>query len=258
MGAGQKTVRGAAKVRKVLADEHREMQTRVYQRLRPYLTGAMSRLRRAYPAFQTVVFYAKESGFALVFGDGTRPNEAPKAFAGLKSVCEDLARLSEIEHLTASDALWQVCLGTPQPENVVTQYRYVENEDWQFWMRRALNDARFYMRQDIYKRTVYGAHRPGYGCRIVSEAGVVIDEWVDPVEAMIRRVLLEKGAPESLEPLCDAMDKIAGFRDGYYLWDVLKVCERMRQRGELRRVNPRTSDCDARYVLRAPSAPEKG
>lgn len=242
-------VRGAAKVREVIADERREMQARAYKRIRPYLAGAMSRMRRTHPGFLTVVFSAEHSAFAFVFGDGTRSGEAPKAFAGFKTACEDLARLSEIEHLTATDALWQVLQGTPQPESVIEQYRHVQDDDWHFWARRPLREARFYMRRDMYSRTVYGSHRPGYGKRIVGENGAVIDEWIDPVEAMILRVLREKGAPVNLDPMCDAMNAIAGFRDGYYLWDVLRACEHLRQKGALRRVNPRSSDGGARFAL---------
>lgn len=105
------------------------------------------------------------------------------------------------------------------------------------------------MRRDIYARTVYGSHRPGYGKRIVDEDGVAIDEWIDPVEPMILRVLREIGRPFGLEPLCRKMDAIAGFRDGYYIWDVLHACERMQQRGALRRTNPMSSDGDARFGL---------
>lgn len=128
--------RGAAKVREVLADERREMQVRAYKRLRPYLAGALYRLRRVHPAFQTVVFNAEKAAFALVFGDGTQPREAPRAFGGLKEACEDLAQLSEIEWLTAGDSLWQVRPGTPQPALVVEQYRYVQDQEWKLWMRR--------------------------------------------------------------------------------------------------------------------------
>ena len=135
-------VRGAAKVREVLAEEQREMQARAYKRVRPYLAGALHRLRRAHPGFQTVVFDADKAAFSLVFGDGTQPHEAPRAFGGLKAVCADLARLSEIEHLTAADALWQVLQGTPQPTDVIEQYRHIESEGWNFWMRRSLNNAR--------------------------------------------------------------------------------------------------------------------
>ena len=74
-------LRGAANVRAAIADEHRSMQSRAYKRVRPYLAGAMSRLRRAHPAFQTVVFDAEKAGFAFVFGDGTRPREAPSSMA---------------------------------------------------------------------------------------------------------------------------------------------------------------------------------
>lgn len=245
--------RGAAKVHEILADEHRAMQARAYKRIRPYLAGALRRLRRAYPAFQTVVFNADKAGFALVFGDGTQPREAPRAFSGFKAACEDLARLSEIEWLTAADPLWQVVQGTPQPARVVEQYRHIDVDDgeWKFWMRRGLCEARYYMRQDIYSRTVYGSHRPGYGMRVVSEDGAVVDEWVDPIEPMILRVLRERGAPISLEPLCQRMATISGHhQDSYYLWDVLHACERLRQRGALRRVNPRSSEGDARFVLR--------
>ena len=243
-------VRGAAKVREVIAEEHREMQGRAYKRLRPYLAGAMSRLRRVHPAFQTVVFGAKDAKFSLVFGDGSQPSEAPKAFAGLRSACDELAKLSEIEWLTAGDPLWQILQGTPQPENVIEQYRHVKSKDWVFWTNRTLSNARYYMRQAIYSRSVYGSHRAGYGKRIVDAAGVMIDEWVDPVRPLILRVLRERGAPVSLEPLCDTMREIAGFsRHSYYLWDVLRACEDLSQRGAIRRVNPKSSEGDARYVL---------
>ena len=247
-------VRGAAMVRATIADEHREMQVRAYKRIRPYLAGAMSRLRRAYPAFQTVVFNANKAKFSLIFGDGTQPHEAPKVFGGLTEACEDLARLPDIEWLTAADPLWQVRPGTPQPAAVVEQYCHVQDEDWHFWTRRALNDARYYMRQEIYSRTVYGSHRPGCGKRIVSEEGAVVDEWIEPVEPLILRVLRERGAPTSLDTLCDAMNALAmsahpEFRDGYYLWDVLRACERLRAKGALRRVNPKASEGDARFVL---------
>lgn len=241
--------RGAAMVLEVIASESREMQARTYKRLRPYLAGALSRLRRAHPAFQTVVFNAERADFALVFGDGTRTSEAPKAFDGIKTACKSLSRFSEIERLTAADGLWQCLPGTPQPATVVEQFRHIESADWQFWMRRSLRDARYYMRQDIYFRTVHGSHRPGYGKRIVTEDGVVVDEWVDPVEAMIARVLREKGNPVSLEPLCDAMNAIAGYRDGFFLWDVLRACEHLVQKGMLRRINPKSSEGDARFVL---------
>lgn len=131
-------VRGAARVREILAEEHREMQSRAYKRVRPYVAGALSRLRRAYPAFQTVVFNAETARFAFVFWDGTRPDEAPKAFCGLAAACEDLAHLSEIEWLTAGDSIWQVLPGTPQPALVVEQYRHVQDEDWKLWMDRAV------------------------------------------------------------------------------------------------------------------------
>jgi hypothetical protein len=216
------------------------MQARAYKRVRPYLSGAMSRLRRSYPSFQTVVFCAKKAKFSLVFGDGTQPHEAPKAFAGLTAACEELAKLSEIEWLTADDPLWQVLHGTPQPAQVIEQYRYIESKDWRFWTRRSLRDARYYMRQDIYSRTVYGSHRPGCGKRITDEAGVTIDEWVEPVESLILRVLREAGAPVSLEPLCDTMGALAGFgRRGYYIWDVLHACEHLQSRGMVRRLNPK-------------------
>lgn len=246
--------RGAAKVRAILADEQRAMQARAYKRLRPYLASAMSRLRRVHPAFQTVVFCAKDAGFAFVFGDGTQPREAPKAFGGLKEACEDLAQLSEIEWLTAADPLWQVLTGTPQPALVVEQCRYVQDKDWTFWMRRSLRDARYYMRQAIYSRTVHGSHRPGYGTRIVADNGVLIDEWVDPIEQMIARVLRESGKPASLDRMRDEMKKISGFRDGYYIWDVLHACKQLRQRGVLRRVNPMSDDGHARFGL-CPSPP---
>lgn len=242
-------VRGAAMVREVLADEHREMQARTYKRIRPYLAGAMSRLRRAHPAFQTVVFCAKDAGFAFVFGDGTRPHEAPKAFGGLAAACAELARLSEIEWLTAADQLWQVLHGTPQPALVVEQYRHIEDTDWHFWMRRPLRDARYYMRQAIYSRTVYGSHRPRHGKRIVGDNGVVIDEWIDPVEPSILRVLRERSAPVSLEALVFALNTISGFTDGHYIWDVLHACESLQQRGVLQRTNPRSAEGDARFLL---------
>lgn len=254
VGGVERMVRGVAKVREVLADERREMQARVYKRIRPYLAGTMFRLRRAHPAFSTVVFNAKpeaeKAGFALVFGDGTRPHEAPKAFGGLQAACEDLSCLSEIEWLTAGDALWQVRRGTSQPALVVEQYRHVQDDEgWHFWMRRSLRDARYYMRRDIYSRTVYGSHRPGYGKRIVDDAGTVVDEWVDPIEPMVLRVLRAKGSPVSLEPLCDAMNAIAGFRDSFYIWDVLYACGRLARRGAMRRVNPKASEGDARFAL---------
>ena len=242
--------RGAAKVREVIADEHRAMQTRAYKRIRPYLAAAMSRLRRATPAFQTVVFCAKDARFSLVFGDGTQPHEAPTAFAGLKEACEELARFPEIDWLTAADPLWQVLQGTPQPEQVIEQYRYIESKDWCPWAASTLRNARYYMRQDIYFRTVYGSHRSGYGKRIVDKDGTTIDEWVDPVMPLILRVLRERGAPISLDPLCDILAALAGFKCGsFYYWDVLHACEDLRQRGALRRVNPKASEIDARYVL---------
>lgn len=245
-----KKVRGVAMVREVLAAEHREMQARAYQRLRPCLSGAMRRLRRAYPAFSTVVFCAKKAAFALVFSDATRPHEAPAAFRGLAAACGDLARMSEIEWLTAGDPLWQIVRSTPQPATVIEQYRHIENKDWQFWMRRPLNEARYYMRQDVYSRTIYGSHRPGYGKRIVTERGEVVDEWVEPVEPMILRVLRERGAPVDLDSLCRTMESIAGFAHGaYYYWDVLTACERMRERGMLRRCNPKSSEGDAKFAL---------
>lgn len=252
------TVRGAAMVREVIAEEHLKMQGRAYRRVRPYLARAMSRLRRAYPGFQTVVFDAKKAGFVLVFGDGTQQHEAPKAFAGLRAACEDLTHLSEIEWLTAGDPLWQVRQDgeAPAPSTIVVQqYRYVEHGvAWQFWTRRPLREARYYVRQDIFSRVSYGAQRPGFGKRIVTEGGALVDEWVDPVEAMILRALSEKGAPTSLEPLCDAMNQIAGYDDGFYIWDVLRVCERLAKSGALRRVNPRSSEGDARFVAAAKAA----
>lgn len=250
--------RGAAMVREVIASESRDMQTRAYKRLRPYLSGALSRLRRAYPTFQTVVFNAERTDFALVFGDGMRTSEAPKAFDGLRMACVALARFSEIEWLTAADALWQCRQGTPQPAVVIEQYRHIESADWQFWMRRPLCDARYYMRQEVYFRTAHSSHRPGYGKRIVTENGVVVDEWVDPVEALIVRVLREKGAPISLDPLCAALSAIVGCSaHGFYIWDVLRACEHLVQKGTLRRINPRSSENDARFVLCA-QAKEQG
>lgn len=244
-------VRGAAKVHAVLAEEHREMQARIYKRVRPYLAGALSRLRRAFRAFQTVVFSADDASFAIVFGDGMRPREAPKAFGGLAAACEDLAPLSEIEWLTAGDSIWQVLSGTPQPDLVVEQYRHVQDKDWKFWARRSLCDARYYMRRDIYSRTVYGSHRPGYGKRIVGEDGAIVDEWIDPIEPSILRVLRESDRPVALESLCHAMNTISGFHDAHYIWDVLHACEHLRQKGALRRTNPRSSEGDARFWLRA-------
>jgi len=252
-GATEVKVRGVALVRAVLAEEQRAMQMRAYKRIRPYLAGAMARLRRAHPGFLTVVFNAEKAAFAFVFGDGTQPREAPKAFSGLAGACDDLARLSEIEWITAADRLWQVHPGPPQTGLVVEQYRHVQDKDWHFWMRRSLPEARYYMRQDIYSRTVYGSHRPGYGKRIVGDNGVEIDVWIDPVERMITRVLQERGKPVDLDRLCAEMNRIAGFRDGYYLWDVLHACEHLGRQGVLRRVNPTSSEGDARFALAHPA-----
>lgn len=242
-------VRGAAMVRAVLADERRAMQTRAYKRIRPYLAGAVARLRHVHRGFRTVVFNAEKAAFTLVFDDGTQPREAPKAFGGLVAACEDLARLSEIEWITAADRLWQVHPGPPQAGLVVEQYRHVQDTEWHFWMRRSLDEARYYMRRDVYSRTVYGSHRPGYGKRIVGANGVPIDVWIDPVERMITRVLREIGKPVNLDRLCAAMNGIAGFRDGYYLWDVLHACEHLGRQGVVRRVNPKSSEGDARFAL---------
>lgn len=242
--------RGAVLVHETIGEEHHEMQSRVYARVRPYLAGAMRRLRRTHPSFQTVVFEAERGGFALIFGDGRRPNEAPSAFGGLAAACAELAALNQIEWLTATDPLWQVLQGTPQPEQVIDQYRHVEDLDWKFWMNRALTDARFYMRKAIYSRTVYGSHRPGYGVRITDMNGVAIDEWVDPIEPMILRVLRESGKAVPLKAMCDTLDNLSGFTGGYYCWDVLAVCGRLKKRGVLRRDNPRSSEFDARFSLR--------
>jgi hypothetical protein len=252
--------RGAARVREVLAEEHLKMQRRAYRKVRPYLATAMRRLRCTYPAFQTVVFNADKARAVLVFGDGTQPREAPKAFTGLRAACEDLTHLSEIEWLTAGDALWQVRQNGAAPrasEVVIQQYRYVENgERWQFWGRRPLREVRYYVRQDIFSRSFYGSHRAGFGNRIVTESGAVVDEWVDPLEAMILRAFREKGAPISLDPLCSAMAKIAShegrFPDDdscFYIWDVLKGCQNLMQKGALRQINPKASEGDARFVL---------
>lgn len=244
-----KMLRGVAMVRAALGEEDREMQSRVYARVRPYLAGTMRRLRHAYQSFQTVVFDTRTGRFAFVSSDGTQHREAPKAFRGLAEVCEELARFSEIEWLTAADPLWQVMRATPQPAVVIEQYRHIQDADWQFWMRRPLREARYYMRQDIYSRTVHGSHGPGYGKRIVGENGAVVDEWIDPVEEMIRRALRENGKAVALDGLCAAMNKIAGYRNGYYIWDVRRACDGLRQRGYLRRVNPKSSDVDARFSL---------
>lgn len=244
-------VRGAKMVRAILADEHTQMQGRAYRRIRHYLVGALYRLRTAYPGFKTVVFNAERAGFAFVFVDGTRHHEAPKAFRGLHAVCEDLARMPEIEALTAADALWQLKHGTPQPEFVIEQYRHVQDKDWNFWMRCSLADARYSMRQTIYSRTVYGSHRPGHGKRIVGEDGVVVDEWTDPIDVMILRVLNELGAPIGLESLEDALNKMARFdHQAHYIWDVLHACNRLVERRMLRRINPRSSEIAARFALR--------
>lgn len=243
-------VRGVAMVRDVLAAEHREMQTRVYRRLRPYLASAMRRLRRSHPAFQTVTFEARTAGFTLVFGDGTQPREAPKAFGGLAAACGDLAKFSEIEWITASDPLWRVLRDTPTPSEAVDQYRHIESADWCFWMRRPLRDALYYMRQDIYSRTVYGSHRPGYGKRILGDGGEVIDEWTDPVKPLILRVLRGHGKAIDLGDLCRALATISGWRDGHYIWDVLKACEQLREKRALRRLNPKASEINARFALR--------
>lgn len=241
-------MRGAAKVHAIIADEHREMQARAYKRARPYMAGALSRLRRAHRWFQTVVFNASDASFAVVFGDGTRPTETPRAFGGL-AACEDLAPLSEIERLTAADPLWQVLRCTPQPALVIEQYRHVQDKEWRFWMHRSLRDARYYMRRDIYSRTVHGSHRPGYGKRIVGEDVAVVDEWVDPVEPLILRVL--KSGPLDLDSLCEKMNALSGFHDGHYIWDVLYACEQLQQQGALRRMNPMSSPEEARFALRA-------
>ncbi|RTL06391.1 hypothetical protein EKK58_05420 [Candidatus Dependentiae bacterium] len=243
--------RGVAKVRDIIAHEEREMQTRAYGRIRPYLVDSLRRLRHAYPAFQTVVFNAEKADFAIIFGDGTRHHEAPKAFDNIMSNCKTLARFSEIEWLTADDAVWQVRRGTPQPERVVEQYRYVHDDAWHFWMRRTLRDARYYMRRDIYSRMVFGAHRPGYGKRITDESGITVDEWIDPVEPMIVRVLRELG-PTSLEPLVRKLSVVSGFGDGYhayYIWDVLQACERLEQQKVLRRLNRKSSEVDAKFAI---------
>ncbi|HZL92377.1 MAG TPA: hypothetical protein VFB99_01995 [Vicinamibacterales bacterium] len=240
-------VRGATKVRAILAEEHCAMQARAYRRVRTYLADAMSRLHRAHPAFQTVVFRAEDAGFAFVFGDGTRPHEAPKAFCGLAAACKELAGLSEVERLTAEDPIWQVLRGTPQPEFVVEQYRAIQGP-WLFWARRSICEARYYMRRDIYSRTVHGSHRPGFGKRLVSDDGAVVDEWIDPIEPMILRAL--RAGPADLDSLCCAMNTLSGFHDAHYIWDVLHACEQLRQRGMLRRMNPRSSDGDARFALR--------
>ncbi len=232
-------VRGIVKVREILVDEHREMQSRVYRRIRPYLAGTMYRLRRNYPAFLTTVFNAEKTGFAFIFNDGTQTREAPKAFECLSATCKELVQLSEIEWLAADDSLWQVKHNASQPKLVREQYRHIQDKDWRILAPCpvSLRNARYYMRQEIYSRTVYGSHRPGYGRRLVDVSGVVIDEWVDPIELMILRALHEKKEPVDLAPLCDAMNKITGFRDGYYTWDVLHACARMVCKGTLQRIN---------------------
>ncbi len=251
MSTTDSKTRGAAKVRDVIADEHRTMQTRAYDRIRPYLSGALRHLRRSYPAFQTVVFDAERTGFAFVFGDGTRHHEAPAAFDSFREACEELARFAEIEWLTADDPIWQSCRGTPQPMHVIEQYRHVHDIDWRFWMRRTLRDARYYMRQDMYRRMVYGSHRPGYGKRITTEDGATIDEWVDPIEPLIERVLREHG-PLSMEPLQERICAITKQKAiAFYVWDVLCACECLCKRGVLRRTNPNSSEIDAKFSIRS-------
>lgn len=248
-------LRGAAKVRDIIADERRAMQSRAYERMRPYLVGALRHLRRTHPAFQTVVFDADHAKLAFLFGDGTRPHEAPAAFDSFREACEELSLFSEIEWITADDPIWQICRGTSQPTHVIEQYRYVQYIDWQFWMRRTLRDARYYMRKDMFCRMVFGAHRPGYGKRIVAEDGATVDEWIDPLEPLIVRVLRESGAL-SMEPLQERICAIT--RQGpiaFYVWDVLGACECLCKRGVLRRTNPKSSEIDAKFSIRcrAPS-----
>jgi hypothetical protein len=250
----KQATRGVAKVQSIILDEHHDMQARAYARLRPYLAGALGRLRRAHPAFKTVVFNAKEAKFSLVFGDGTQPREAPKAFAGLSSACVELAKFPEIEWITAGDSLWQVLQGTPQPSYVIEQY-CLRDALWHTGQRRQLRAARYYMREDIYSITVYGSHSPGYGKRIVSEdRGTTIDEWIDPIEPMILRVMREAAGPVTLEPMCTKMNAISGWRDGYYIWDVLHVCKRLQHRGILHRINPRAQTGE-RFVLTKKALP---
>ncbi len=43
----------------------------------------------------------------------------------------------------------------------------------------------------------------------------------------------------------------AGYNGAFYLWDVLKACQHLAAKGTLRRVNPRSSEGDARFVLAA-------
>jgi hypothetical protein len=257
METSETVVRGAAAVREAMAEEHLKMQRRAYRRVRPYLVGALTRLRRAYPGFQTVVFGAEKAAFVLVFGDGTFHHEAPKAFAGLKSACEDLARLSEIEWLTASDPIWQVRQDgqvLKPSEIVVQQYHYIEKDGWTFWMRRPLREARYYIRQAIFSRVFYGAQRAGFGKRIVTEGGAVIDEWVDPLETTVLRVFRERGVPISLYPLCSVLHKTAKHNRGtddsdFYIWDVQKACKRLVVAGSLRQINPKASEGSERFVL---------
>lgn len=244
-------LRGAAKVRDIIADEHRAMQTRAYERMRPYLAGALRHMRRTHPAFQTVVFDADRANFAFLFGDGTRPHEAPAAFDSFGEACEELAKFTEIEWITADDPIWQLCRGTLQPTNVIEQYRHVQHIEWQFWMRRTLRDARYYMRQDMFRRMFFGSHRPGYGKRIVAEDGTTIDEWIDPIEPLIVRVLREYGAL-TMEPLQERICAIT--KQGpiaFYVWDVLRACENLSNRGVLRRTNPKSSEIDAKFSFRS-------
>lgn len=243
-------MRGITMVRQVLAAEHREMQARAYGRLRPYLSGALRRLRHAYPSFSTVVFCAQKAAFVFVFSDATRSHEAPASFGGLAAACEELARMTEIEWLTARDPLWRFVRAAPEPQTVIEQYRHIEDTDWQLWTRRPLDEGRYYMRKDVYSRTAHGSHCAGYGKRLVTEDGAVVDEWVDPVEPMILRVLRERGKPTCLDTICRTAESIAGFGHGaYYCWDVLRACVRLCEAGTLWRTNPRSSDGDARFAL---------
>jgi hypothetical protein len=249
--------RGAAMVRAIIEEERDEMESRVYVRARPYLVGALRRLRQMYPNFKTVVFrpagHRSEKALVtpcvLVFDNATRHKEAPSAFRGLLAACGDLAQLRQIETLTARDAIWQCRQRTPQPTIATTQYRSARN-DWKIWITHSLSDARRYMRQDMYSRAVYGSHSPGYGKRIVDESGAVIDEWTDPAEAMIVRSLREVGGAGTVTIMEARMNEICGFRDGFYFWDLLRICDNMQASGVIRRVNPKASECNAKFALR--------
>lgn len=249
-------LRGVAKVRDDIAYEHKQMQVRAYERIRPYLAGALGRLRTAYPAFKTVVFRAEKPGdtdnvknakFVFVFDDGTRSHEAPKSFDGFHDACEELSRFSDIETFTAGDSLWQCVQGTPQPDVVVSQYRHIESKDWCRWNQHDLNNARLYMRKEIFSRMAYGSHRPGYGKRLVTADGVVVDEWVDPVKALVLRVLQE--CPMNVDTIIAKMVAITGMSShSHYYWDVMRACEQMVEHRILWRTRHK-SVYDAKFAI---------